>query len=33
MTYNTMAKTKIVIGSHNNLQYNGQKKNNNQEPQ
>ena len=27
MTYNTMAKRKIVIRSHNDLQYNGQKKN------
>ena len=32
MTYNTMAKRKIVIRSHNDLQYNGQKKNSNQKP-
>ena len=33
MTYNTMAKRKIVIRSHNDLQYNDQKKNSNQKPQ
>ena len=26
MTYNTMAKRKIVIRSHNDIQYNGQRK-------
>ena len=33
MIYNAMAKRKIAIRSHNDLQYNGQNNNSNQKPQ